>query len=217
MTSFFTRPFRSAGILTFLLAALLLAAPRSAAGQTWLQTARVITPVEDGPKRAFLDTLVNVMERRKLSVKRSPNADKEVRISTLRDKLITDAGIGLGSASHAFIDYRFTIDNGSNFEQEIARVHFVFRPGPQQNDTSILYVDARKPWVKNILRQKGTSLRTNEAALIPFRHHLGFANIARQKTSKVVEIAGETVRKKFDGRKRALIRKVERLMYESFV
>lgn len=217
MMSFFARPFRSVGLLAFLLTALFFAAPQNASGQIWLQTARVITPVQDGPTRVFLDSLVNVMERKDVKVKRSPDADETMRISDLRDELIDEVGIALKSANHAFIDYRFLIDNGGDFRQEIARIHFVFRPGPQQTDTSVLYVDAQKPWVEKLIHQKGTSLRTNEAALIPFQRHLNFADIAKQKESKVVEISGETVREKFDERKRALIRKVEELMYESFV
>lgn len=217
MASTVSRALRSAGIFGLLLAALLFVYPQGAQGQIWLQTARVITPIENGPPRAFLDTLVNVMERKNVTVKRSPDAKKEVTISELRNTLIDEEGIGLASANHAFIDYRFTIDNGSNFEQDFTRIHFVFRPGPQQSDISVMYIDAQQPWVEKIIRQKGTSLQTNEAALIPFHRHLGFANISKQEKSQVVEIGGETVREKFDERKEALIRKVERLMYESYV
>jgi len=80
-----------------------------------------------------------------------------------------------------------------------------------------MYVDAQAPWVNRIIHQKGTSLRTNQAALIPFRCHLDFAQIARQEENQVVEMGDETVREGFDERKEALIRKVERLTYESFV
>jgi hypothetical protein len=208
---------RSTGLFGLLLAGLVLTGPQNAQGQIWLQTARVVAPIEDGPTRAFLDTLVSVMERKEVKVKRSPDAEEELTISELRNALIDEEGIGLGSANHAFINYRFTIDNGSNFEQDITQIHFVFRPGPQQSDISVMYLDADEPWAEKIIRQKGTSLRTNEAALIPFHHHLGFASIARQKESQVVEIGGKTVREEFDERKEALIRKVERLMYESFV
>lgn len=217
MVSSACRTLRSVGSIGLLLAALCLAVPQTAQGQLWLQTARVITPIENGPTRAFLDTLVNVMERKDVMVKRSPNQKKGMAVSALRDKLITKEGIGLSSANHAFIDYRFSIDDGSRFQQKISRIHFVFRPGPNQNDVSIMYINARKKWVENVIRQKGTALRTNEAALIPFHRHLGFANIARQKKTQVVEIGGETVRERFDERKAALIRKVERLTYESFV
>lgn len=71
--------------------------------------------------------------------------------------------------------------------------------------------------MENVIRQKGATLRTNEAALIPFYRHLSFAYTVRQEKTQVVEIGGQTVREEFDERKEALIRKVERLTYESFV
>jgi hypothetical protein len=208
---------RSIGMLSLVCASVLLFAPQDANGQLWLQTSRVVTPVEQGPARVLLDSLVNTMERRELTVRRSPETDSSMTISTLRSTLINEEGIGIGSANHAFIDYRFTIDNGSTFRQEVASIRFVFRPGPDQTDVPVLYLDARSGWVDTFLHNKGTDLKTNEAALIPFHRHLGFAQIARQKKTEIVEIGGQTVRKGFDQKKEALIRKVERLTYESYV
>lgn len=205
------------GVFGLVFASLLLLGPQEAKGQLWLQTSRVVTPVEQGPVRVLLDSLVNTMERRGLTVKRSPDQDTSMTVSQLRTTLINEKGIGIGSANHAFIDYRFTIDNGSNFRQEVAAIHFVFRPGPNQTDVPVLYLDAQTGWVDQFLHNKGTSLYTNEAALIPFHRHLGFAQIARQKNTEIVEIGGQTVRKGFDQKKEALIRKVERLTYESYV
>jgi len=190
----------------------------SQSGALWLQTATVVTPIERGPTRAFLDTLVNVVERKDgIRVLRSPDAEKRMDISSLRSALISEEGIGVTSANHAFIDYRFSIDNGSRFRQTIRSIHFVFRPGPQQTDISVLYLDAQQPWVKEVIHRNGTSLRSNQAAVIPFHRHLGFANIARQEKSEVVEVAGETIRSGFDERKEDLIQKVQRLTYETFV
>jgi hypothetical protein len=197
--------------------ALLLLIPQEANGQLWLQTSRVVTPVEQGPIRTMLDSLVNVMERRDLRVKRSPDTDSSMTVSQLRSTLINEEGIGIGSANHAFIDYRFSIDNGSTFRQEVSSIRFVFRPGPDQTDVPVMYLDAENGWLDPFLYNKGTQLKTNEAALIPFHRHLGFAQIARQKKTEIVEIGGQTVRKGFDQKKEALIRKVERLTYESYV
>ena len=208
---------RAAGVLSLVLVSFLLLMPQEANGQLWLQTSRVVTPVEQGPVRVLLDSLVTVMERREFTVKRSPDQDTSMTVSQLRTTLINEQGIGIGSANHAFIDYRFTIDNGSTFRQEVASIRFVFRPGPNQTDVPVLYLDARSGWVDTFLHNKGTDLKTNEAALIPFHRHLGFAQIARQKNTEIVEIGGQTVRKGFDQKKEALIRKVERLTYESYV
>lgn len=217
MTSIFPKAHRYVSVVGLLLIALAFGMPQNANGQLWLQTARVITPIETGPTRAFLDTLVNVMERKDMMVRRAPDQNEEMTVSDLRNTLISEAGIGLSSANHAFINYRFTIGQGSEFEQQISRIRFVFRAGPGQSDVSVMYVDAEEPWVEKLIQQKGTTLQSNQAALIPFHRHLGFANIARQEESKVVEIGGETVRDGFDEKKAALIRKVERLVYETYV
>ena len=218
MTSSASRLLRSAGLLGLLALSCFLVSPQPAQGQLWLQTSRLITPVENGPMRVFVDSLVTVMERRGIEVKRSPESDELLTIEELRTELIDEAGIGLSSGvNHAFVDYRFTIENGSNFRQQVSAIHFVFRPGPGQSDVSVMYLDARQPWLTRLLRNKGTDLPTNEAALIPFHRHLGFARIARQEETQIVEIGGQTVREGFTERKEALIRKVERLTYESYV
>lgn len=208
---------RSVSLLGLFLASVLFLLPQAVAAQHWLQTARVVTPVEQGPLRAFLDTVVTEMEERDVRVRRTPSQSEKMTVSTLRDRLIEEEGIGLSSANHAFIDYRFTIDGGSTFQQEISAIRFVYRPGANQNDISILHLNARSGWVDQLLHNKGTRLVTNEAALIPFHRHLGFARIARQKESQIVEIGGETIREGFHRKKEALIRKVERLAYESYV
>lgn len=203
--------------LTGLLFAAVALIPQEARGQVWLQTSQVVTPIEQGPTRVLLDTLSNVIKRRNLKVRRSPDAKKRVSFSTLQSSLIEEEGIGIRSANQALINYRFSIDNGSNFDQEVASIHFLFRPGPNQSDISVFHVNAQKMWLDQLLQSKGTDLGSNEAALIPFRRHLGFANIARQEETQIVEIGGQTVREGFKGKKKALIRKVEKLTYESYV
>ena len=199
-------------------AAFLLLGPQNANGQLWLQTSSVITPVEQGAVRVFLDSLISTMERRELKIRRSPDSETKMTVSELRTQLINEKGIGLNSANHAFIDYRFSIDDGSRFQQQLGGIHFVYRPGPNQSDISVFYLDAmEEPWVDQFLRNKGTTLHSNEAALIPFHRHLGFAQIARQEETQIVEIGGQTVRQGFHEAKEDLIRKVERLTYESYV
>jgi hypothetical protein len=208
---------RTIGLVGVFLSALLFLGPQQANAQLWLQTSRIVTPVDQGAVRVFLDTLVTVMERRGLKARRSPNQNTRMTIDELRSQLIGEEGVGLRSANHAFIDYRFTIDDGSRFEQKIAALHFVFRPGPKQSDISVLYVDAQDNWLDELLHNKGTNLRSNQAAMIPFQQHLDFAEIARQEESTIVEIGGETIREGFHEKKEDLIRKVERLSYQKYV
>lgn len=217
MTLRLSRAGRTAGLCGVLLVVLLIGGPRPAHGQLWLQTARVVTPVEQGPLRVMLDSLTSVMERRGVEVRRAPDQDTTMTVTALQNRLIEEEGIGINSANFAFVDYRFSIESGRSFQQRVAHLHFVFRPGPTQADISVLSLDARAPWMQEFLREKGLTLPTNEAAFIPFGRHLGFAQIARPDETQIVEIGGRTVREGFEEEKEDLIRKVERLTYETFV
>lgn len=192
----------------------LLASPSEAQAQRWLQTTQLITPIQnDGPTRALLDTLVQVLERKdNAQVKRAPDDSETLGLSGLRDKLINESGIGLGSASHVFIDYRFEIEN-RGFEESIEAFQFVYRPGEGEEDIQMMYVDGNEKWVQNILDNKGTTLRTNQAALKTFSDQLAFARM--QDGGKIVEISDQTVREGFEAKKRNLVQKITRLTYES--
>ncbi len=205
---------RALSFLALFLVSTLTLMPHEANGQRWLQTSQLFVPIEnDTPTRALLDTLVQVIGRRdSIEIRRSPDASKSFTLSKLRNKLINGPGIGLTSASHVFIDYRFMIEN-RGFEESIEGFHFVFRAGKGQEDIPMMYIDADKKWVDEVLRNKGTTLTTNEAALKTFSDQLAFARM--EGGGKIVEIAGETVRKGFEAKKRSLVQKIRRLTYES--
>lgn len=212
-----TASIRKVLLLALLTLGLAAAGPSEATAQRWLQTAQVLTPISsDGPTRALLDTLVQVIERREgAMVKRTPESPESLTLSELRDKLINEQGIGLTSANFAFIDYRFEIEN-RGFEETIESFQFVYRPpGGTQEDIQMLYVDTNKPWVDQILKNKGTTLRSNQAALLTFADQLAFARTIQNNEAKIVEIADETVREGFEAKKRKLRRKITRLTYES--
>lgn len=201
-------------ILLVVLGGLVLLSPANVQAQRWLQTSQLVTDVDrDGPTRALLDSLVSVLERKdSIRVKRSPDATSKIRISDLKDKLINEQGIGLTSANKVFIDYRFEIRN-RGFQEAITAFNFVYRPrGGAQEDIQMLYIDATVPWVAEILRNKGTTLRTNQAALLTFKDQLAFARMVQK--GKVVEIADRTVREGFERKKRELVQKIQRLTYE---
>lgn len=190
--------------------------PQEGHAQRWLQTAQVITPIQEGPVRALLDTLIQNMERRDgLMVKRSPDHQESMAVSELRNMLLDEEGIGLTSATHVFIDYRFQIAN-KGFEEYVDGLWFIFRLGADEEDIPIMYIDATEDWAKGIIQNKGTNLATNEAALQPFRQQLAFARIARRgDDTQIVEVGGQTVRNGYDQKKRELVNKVQRLTYES--
>lgn len=188
--------------------------PSDANAQRWLQTSQLLVPVEsDGPARALMDTLVQVIERKDdVMVKRAPDEEEEFTVSDLRDQLIEEDGIGLSSANYVFIDYRFEIEN-RGFEESIEGFSFVYRPGEGQQDVQMMYVDTSHPWVNDVLNKKGTTLTSNEAALRTFSDQLAFARMHSQ--GDIVEIAGETVREGREAKKRSLVQKITRLTYES--
>ena len=189
------------------------AAP-DANAQRWLQTSQLFVELEtDGPGRALLDTLVQVVERGEdAKVKRTPDSNEEYSISELKDKLINEKGIGLNSASHVFIDYKFMIEN-RGFEESIEAFKFIFRQSAGAEDIQMMYVDASEPWVREVLRSKGTALRSNQAALKTFSDQLAFARM--HDDGKIVEISGNTVREGFERKKRKLVEKITRLTYGS--
>lgn len=198
----------------FCIVGLLFFSSPDAQAQRWLQTTQLTTPIQsDGPTRALLDTLVQVLERKDgATVKRSPEDSDGLTLSELRDKLINEAGIGLSSANRVFIDYKFKIEN-RGFEESIEALRFVYRPGEGQEDIGMMYIDATDPWVDSVLKNKGTALRTNQAAMRTFSDQLAFARM--QEDGQIVEISGQTVREGFESKKRKLVEKITRLTYES--
>lgn len=202
-------------VLCLLLIGLAAAGPSEATAQRWLQTSQLITDVRtDGPARALLDTLVQVIERRdSVEVRRTSDATDTYSLSELRNELINGPGLGLTSANKVFINYRFEIRN-RGFEESIESFQFLFRPpSGNEEDIQMLYIDASAPWVRNVLNNKGTTLTTNEAALKTFSDQLSFARVVR--SAQITEIAGDPVREGFEAKKRNLVQKIQRLTYES--
>jgi hypothetical protein len=207
---------RAGGIATLAVVLFLFIMPRDAQAQRWLQTTQVIAPVEmDMPTQALLDTLVNTIDRSdSLMIKRSPESATRIPVSELENSLLNE-GIGLTSANNVFIDYRFEV-NRDGFEEKITELFFIFRPpGTGEEDIPIMYLSAKDDWVRDVLRNKGTTLVTNEAALRPFGDQIAFAKIVRQRDARIVEIGDRTVRDGFDAKKRQLVDKITRLTYSS--
>jgi len=202
-------------IVTFILG-LFLFTPTQVEAQRWLQTSQLIVPVEaDTPTRALLDTLVQVIRRKdSIMVRRSPESSTTMSLTDLENKLISGPGIGLNSASHVFIDYKFMIGN-RGYEESIEALKFIFRAGQAESDVPMLYIEVNQPWVQQILRNKGTTLRTNQAALKTFSDQLSFARMQDNEGAQVVEIAGKAVRTGYEEKKQKLVEKITRLTYGS--
>jgi hypothetical protein len=208
---------RFAGVLLLALTIGLVAGPRDAHAQRWLQTTQVVAPVEaESPTRALLDTLVNVIDRSdSLMVKRSPDAAVRMPAEELRNTLIDSEGIGLASANKVFIDYRFEV-NRDGFEERVTELFFIYRPvGAGEEDIPIMHLSVTDDWVREVLQNKGTTLVTNEAALKPFGDQIAFAKITRTHDVQVVKVGNRTVREGFRTKERNLIDRITRLSYSS--
>lgn len=205
-------------LLTAFVLGLLLVVPQKAEAQRWLQTTQVIAPISsDGPARALLDTLVNEIDGSdSLMVRRAPDRPTRYTGDELSNALIDAEALDISSANNVFIDYRFAVDR-DGFEESITALYFIFRPaGTGEEDIPIMYLNVKNErWVRDVLRHKGTTLVTNEAALKPFLDQLAFARIVREKDAQIVEIGDRKVREGFDAKKRQLVDKITRLTYSS--
>lgn len=201
-----------AGLVCVLL--VLFLGPQEASAQRWVKTAQLEVKLEqDGYGRALLDSLTNVLARRdSLTVSRGPDSSDEGFLAALRGRLIEEKGIGLTSASHMRIDYRFTIE-GRDFKESIEAIHFLFRRAGAEEESSLLHLDGASPWVRALLRTAFYTSGSNCASPKSFYDVLSFAQMYRD--GRITKISGNDVRDGFERKKRKIAKKIQRLTYES--
>lgn len=202
------------GLLLFLVAAWTLAAAPSEA-QRWSQRAQVITPIErDQPVYLFLDSLVQKMETSEgVFVRRSPSDRDRIPLSNLQQKLLDD-GLGLLSASHAFIQYDFSIVN-DQFIETVEHISFIYRSGfAEDEDVALFTVSTNDPLVAGVLEDQGLPISTNLRAVRPFAELISFPRLIRAGDTKIVQVNGETVREDFDAQRDGLTAQLMNLVYD---
>lgn len=182
-------------------------------GQYWRQTARIVTPVENGSLRALLDTLAHTAEVGNHRVERTPASSSRTSLTSLQTRLIAKHGIGIRTANAVLVRYEFQINTGNRVERVVQSLQFQLRYPVTHPYIRVLHLDAQQPWVQRLLNKTGTPPPENEAGLIPFRHHLQFSRLMRRQRTRLVEIGGTVVRGQFAAKKEALARKIERLTY----
>ena len=145
---------------------LLLVPTAESAGQAeWQRTVEVIVPVEEElVTRPLTDSIVAMIEAQALSPKRTPQSDTTATLEEIEASL-SGEGLALTSATHVFITYRFTQNNG-RLRRRILDLHFIYRPSAEQGeDIPILYLDLSKNNLhQRLLVEKGTPVRVNEVA-----------------------------------------------------
>lgn len=184
-----------------------------ALGQHWHRTARVAAPVEEGDIRAFLDTVLHKIDERDLRVRRAPERTGRPSLSALRSALMEEHEIGIRAANTAVIEYEFRMDAGDYLQREIRNLQFQLQSPSSDLYVNILYIDARQPWVQDLLSNNGIHAPANEAALIPFRQRLQFSKPIQNHPTWIVELGGEVIRDDFASKKMAFVRKIEQLTY----
>lgn len=207
---------RLAGVLLIavgLLASGGFATPATA--QQWEQTARVMADVERGQApSAFLDSLTRHLRHRDtMAVRRSPDDVSPMTKEALVDSLL-DEGFGLQSANRMVIEYEFEIVDNELIER-IQNLYFFYRPvGPTESDIPILYVNAEREVVADLLRTSGIADERNLELVHAFTDELSFPSLSLNENATIIGVGGETIRGRSDQRRRVLVRQLKAFIYD---
>ena len=175
----------------FLLALVSLLGIETAHAQTrWLQTVEVIAPVDDyGVTGVFRDSLIQVMQRGNVELRREPDSATRT-FRSLEDDLFGE-GLDFTSANRVFLTYRLEASQ-RGYTSEIEKIYFIYRPeGFDDVDMPIFYVSGKDPAVRRLIMSGGTQMLANEAAFEPFYDQLTFHHL---EESTVVSVGGRLIR-----------------------
>ena len=170
---------------------LLIGIAHSAQAQTrWLQTVEVIAPVDDYTVTGvFRDSLIQVMQRGKVELRREPESAVRT-FRSIEDDLYGE-GLDFTSANRVFLTYRLEASQ-RGFTSEIEKIYFIYRPeGFDDVDMPIFYVSGKDPAVRRLIMSGGTQMLANEAAFEPFYDQLTFHHL---EESTVVSVGGRLIR-----------------------
>ena len=163
----------------------------AAAQSRWKQTVQLVTPVKSGELGAALvDTLVAVIHRNDIKVRRSYEDTTRYTALELEDMLL-DEGFDITSANQVFLTFLYEADP-RRFSDEITEMYFIYRPEEyEDSDVPILLVDATHPAVRNMLTSNGTTLEANEAVFEPFWDQL---RLHQLEEGTVVQVGDRVIR-----------------------
>ena len=195
-------------------AVLLAPVSESAAQAEWQRTVKVIAPVEDGlVTRALTDSVVEMAETQNMELRRTPQSDTTTTPEKIKAAL-SEEGLALTSATHAFITYRFTQKSGQ-LHRNILDLHFIYRPtGEQGEDIPILYLDlSEENLYRQLLVKKGTPSPVNEVAFRPFEEQISLYSL--RDTARVVQVGNQIIREpeRAAAEKRQIMATIRKLTY----
>lgn len=192
----------------------LMSALQPAQAQQWRQRATVMTDVNPGQStRAFIDTVAaRLRNSDTLQVRRTKEGEL-MDIQTLTDSLLEE-GVGLYSANRLFIDYEFeVVDN--EFIEEIQDIKLIYRPASSgEGDIPILYLDAERELVANVLRNSGIPDERNLDTVHYFVNEISFPSLALDQNVRVISVAERKLREGFDQRRKVLMRQLKAFIYD---
>lgn len=195
--------FSPAGLACLLFA--LLAVPAHA--QEWEQEVQIVTTVRPGEATfVLLDSLDAIFERTPdVRLRRSADDLEALPYDEFSNALLKD-GVDLNSASHAFIRYRFSLNNqGSEIVESIEDIYFISRFDENYTDLPLLYVSAQNPIVSDVLVNRGIPSIANMKSVTTFRELLAFPLIHKQQETVMVELAGRALRDDFVVQRESLL------------
>lgn len=195
-------------------AVLLAPVSESAAQAEWQRTVKVIAPIEDGlVTRALTDSVVEMAETQNMELRRTPQSDTTTTPEKIKAAL-SEEGLALTSATHAFITYRFTQKSGQ-LHRNILDLHFIYRPtGEQGEDIPILYLDlSEEDLYRQLLVKKGTPSPVNEVAFRPFEEQISLYSL--RDTARVVQVGNQIIREpeRAAAEKRQIMATIRKLTY----
>ena len=195
-------------------AVLLAPVSESAAQAEWQRTVKVIAPIEDGlVTRALTDSVVEMAETQNMELRRTPQSDTTTTPEEIKAAL-SEEGLALTSATHAFITYRFTQKSGQ-LHRNILDLHFIYRPtGEQGEDIPILYLDlSEEDLYRQLLVKKGTPSPVNEVAFRPFEEQISLYSL--RDTARVVQVGNQIIREpeRAAAEKRQIMATIRKLTY----
>ncbi|PEN13144.1 hypothetical protein CRI94_10885 [Longibacter salinarum] len=186
-----------------------------AQAQRWSQRVEVLKPIEeDGPAYALLDSLVLAFESASdtVTVRREPG-DSTQSLRELEDDLY-EAGLGLVSATHVFIQYEFAVVE-DDFIETIEELHFIYRsPNANEEDISIFTVRTDNPIARDVLMNGGLPRRENLNTIDTFASLLSFPRLAEAGDAVVVSLNNQTIRENFGERREDLASRLVDLVYD---
>lgn len=161
---------------------------------------------------AFLDSLLHHLRHRDtMAVRRSPG-DEAPRTKEALVDLLLDDGLGLQSANRLLIEFEI-VDN--ELIERIQSLYFFYQPVERtETDVPILYLNAEREVVANLLQGSGIADEQNLERVHAFTDELSFPRLSRNENARIVGVGGEAIRGRFDQRRRVLVRRLKAFIYD---